>query len=130
MFEGRITGFTMGTGSTLALLPPENATGNFIKVVQRLPVRIEPVNYDPDKDPLFIGLSVVPHVYIYEPATGPDAGKVLQPYLELPTAPQRGPKSALSDAIKNGAATAGEPVTTPATPPDISHPDDAKAKGQ
>ena len=36
-FEGRISGFTFGTGSTLALLPPQNATGNFVKVVQRLP---------------------------------------------------------------------------------------------
>ena len=71
VFPGRIAGFTMGTGSTLALLPPQNATGNFVKVVQRLPVRIELQNYDPNKDPLFIGLSVVP-------ATGPDAGKVLQ----------------------------------------------------
>ena len=41
LFKGRISGFTEGTGSTLALLPPENATGNFIKVVQRLPVRID-----------------------------------------------------------------------------------------
>ena len=38
-FEGRITGFTMGTGQTLSLLPPQNATGNFVKIVQRLPVR-------------------------------------------------------------------------------------------
>src|SRR6185369_6711976 len=57
-FEGRITGFTMGTGQTLALLPPQNATGNFVKIVQRLPVRIELNNYDPDKRPLFIGTSV------------------------------------------------------------------------
>jgi len=78
VFRGRIAGFTMGTGSTLALLPPQNATGNFVKVVQRLPVRIELQKYDPDKDPLFIGLSVVPYVYINRPATGPDAGKVLQ----------------------------------------------------
>jgi len=78
VFSGRITGFTFGTGSTLALLPPQNATGNFVKVVQRLPVRIELQNYDPDKDPLFIGLSVVPYVYINRPATGPDAGKRLQ----------------------------------------------------
>ena len=48
-FEGRITGFTMGTGQTLALLPPQNATGNFVKIVQRLPVRIELTDYDPDK---------------------------------------------------------------------------------
>src|SRR6185295_18410148 len=35
VFKGRVAGFTMGTGSTLALLPPQNATGNFVKVVQR-----------------------------------------------------------------------------------------------
>ena len=80
-YDGRITGFTEGTGSTLALLPAENATGNFVKVVQRLPVRIDLVNYDPDKDPLFIGLSVEPSVHIYETPTGPDAGKVLQPFI-------------------------------------------------
>ena len=57
-FTGRISGFTMGTGSTLALLPPQNATGNFVKVVQRLPVRIDLIDYDPQKTPLFIGLSV------------------------------------------------------------------------
>ena len=78
VFKGRVAGFTEGTGSTLALLPAENATGNFIKVVQRLPVRIELEGYDPDKIPLFIGTSVVPYVYINKPATGPDAGKFLQ----------------------------------------------------
>jgi membrane fusion protein (multidrug efflux system) len=77
-FKGRIAGFTMGTGSTLALLPAQNATGNFVKVVQRLPVRIEVVEYDAEKNPLFIGTSVVPEVHINEPATGPDAGKYLQ----------------------------------------------------
>jgi membrane fusion protein, multidrug efflux system len=76
-FKGRISGFTMGTGSTLALLPAENATGNFVKVVQRLPVRIDLVDYDPDKTPLFIGLSVTPSVYIKESPTGPNAGKIL-----------------------------------------------------
>jgi membrane fusion protein (multidrug efflux system) len=78
VFEGRISGFTMGTGSTLALLPPQNATGNFVKVVQRLPVRIDLEDYDPDKNPLFIGTSVVPYVYFNKPPTGPDAGKFLQ----------------------------------------------------
>jgi membrane fusion protein, multidrug efflux system len=80
VFNGRIAGFTMGTGSTLALLPPQNATGNYVKVVQRLPVRIELQGYDPDKTPLFIGTSVVPYVYIKRPPTGPDAGKFLQAY--------------------------------------------------
>ena len=80
-YEGRITGFTMGTGTTLSLLPPQNATGNFVKIVQRLPVRIELTDYDPDRDPpLFVGLSVEPYVYFREPPTGPNAGMVLQPY--------------------------------------------------
>jgi membrane fusion protein (multidrug efflux system) len=78
VFSGRITGFTIGTGSTLALLPPQNATGNFIKIVQRLPVRIELEGYDPEKKPLFIGASVVPYVYLNKPLSGPNAGKLLQ----------------------------------------------------
>ena len=78
--HGRISGFTMGTGSTLALLPAENATGNFVKVVQRLPVRIDLVDYDPDQTPLFVGLSVTPRVWIDEKPTGPHAGQILQPY--------------------------------------------------
>jgi membrane fusion protein (multidrug efflux system) len=86
-FEGRITGFTMGTGQTLALLPPQNATGNFVKIVQRLPVRIELSSYDPDKAPLFVGLSVTPYVYYKEPPTGPNAGQVLQPFTALPQGP-------------------------------------------
>jgi len=97
-FKGRISGFTFGTGSTLALLPAENATGNYVKVVQRLPVRIDLVDYDPDKAPLFIGLSMVPVVHINEEPTGPDAGKVLQPYLAT------------------SAAAMGTPATQPAQP--------------
>ena len=86
VFKGRVSGFTMGTGSTLALLPAQNATGNFVKVVQRLPVRIDLEGYDPDKDTLFIGTSVVPYVYINKSPTGPDAGKFLQTVLpQTPT---------------------------------------------
>jgi membrane fusion protein (multidrug efflux system) len=86
-FEGRITGFTMGTGQTLALLPPQNATGNFVKIVQRLPVRIELTDYDPDTVPLFVGVSVTPYVYYKQPPTGPHAGEVLQPLATLPQGP-------------------------------------------
>jgi membrane fusion protein (multidrug efflux system) len=86
-FQGRITGFTMGTGSTLALLPPQNATGNFVKVVQRLPVRIDLENYNADEQTLFVGLSVVPYVHYREPVTGPNAGKRLQEV--APEAPLR-----------------------------------------
>jgi membrane fusion protein (multidrug efflux system) len=81
-FEGRISGFTMGTGSTLSLLPAQNATGNFVKVVQRLPVRIDVMNYDPDKAPLFVGLSVTPSVDLRTAPTGPNAGKFLQEQMQ------------------------------------------------
>jgi membrane fusion protein (multidrug efflux system) len=84
VFKGRISGFTMGTGSTLALLPAENATGNFIKVVQRLPVRIDLEGYNPNENTLFIGTSVTPYVYIDKPPTGPNAGKFLQGYVPAP----------------------------------------------
>jgi len=84
-FEGRISGFTFGTGSTLALLPPQNATGNFVKVVQRLPVRIDLVDYDPDKVPLFVGLSVTPAVDLWSKPSGPNAGKFLQELIPQPT---------------------------------------------
>jgi membrane fusion protein (multidrug efflux system) len=82
VFKGRISGFTIGTGSTLALLPPQNATGNYIKIVQRLPVRIELENYDPDKKPLFIGASVVPYVHLDKPPSGPNAGTFLPGYAQ------------------------------------------------
>ncbi|PQO33678.1 HlyD family secretion protein [Blastopirellula marina] len=83
-FYGRITGFSMGTGQTLALLPPQNATGNYVKIVQRLPVRIEVVDYDPDKRPLYTGLSIEPYVFYKEPATGPQAGRRLQSQANIP----------------------------------------------
>jgi len=77
-FDGRISGFTFGTGSTLALLPAQNATGNFVKVVQRLPVRIDILNYNPEKSPLFVGLSVTPTVDTRSAPSGPNAGEFLQ----------------------------------------------------
>jgi membrane fusion protein (multidrug efflux system) len=115
-FKGRISGFTMGTGSTLALLPAENATGNFVKVVQRLPVRIDLVDYDPDKVPLFIGLSVTPTVHLSEAAEGADAGKVLQPYLPMnvPTTVPSGVEPTTEPALINiDTAINGSGTTNP-----------------
>src|SRR5262249_5468081 len=97
-FKGRVAGFTMGTGSTLALLPAQNATGNFVKVVQRLPVRIELEGSDPDRTPLFVGTSVVPYVYINQPPSGPDAGKFLQ--ARAPQPPITAPGQSAPDAKK------------------------------
>ena len=64
VFHGRVAGFSPGTGAAMSLLPPENATGNFVKVLQRLTVRIELTEPNPRDTPLFVGLSVTPEVDI------------------------------------------------------------------
>ncbi len=56
-FHGRVESLSPGTGSSFALLPAENATGNWVKVVQRLPVRIS-IDNPPEDLPLHAGLSV------------------------------------------------------------------------
>lgn len=56
-FKGRVAGFSAGTGSVFALLPPQNAAGNWVKVVQRVPVRIELDPAELAERPLLIGLS-------------------------------------------------------------------------
>jgi len=63
-FKGKVSGIGGASGSRLSLLPPENATGNYVKVVQRIPVRID---IDPNQNNdhhLRPGMSVVPTVYV------------------------------------------------------------------
>jgi membrane fusion protein (multidrug efflux system) len=63
-FEGRVDSFAAATGARFSLLPPENATGNYVKVVQRVPVKIA---FDAGQDPerrLRPGMSVVPVVML------------------------------------------------------------------
>src|SRR5579883_452186 len=57
-FQGHVEGLGVGTGSAFSLLPAQNATGNWIKIVQRLPVRIALDPAELDKHPLRIGLSM------------------------------------------------------------------------
>ena len=57
-FHGTVDGFSGGTGAAFALLPAQNATGNWIKVVQRLPVRIALNSQDLATHPLRVGLSM------------------------------------------------------------------------
>ncbi|MFB4342715.1 multidrug efflux MFS transporter periplasmic adaptor subunit EmrA [Pantoea sp. CS_6] len=59
VYHGKVVGLDMGTGSAFSLLPAQNATGNWIKVVQRLPVRIELNQDEVAKYPLRIGLSTL-----------------------------------------------------------------------
>jgi len=58
-YTGKVVGLDMGTGSAFSLLPAQNATGNWIKVVQRLPVRIELDEKQLADHPLRIGLSTL-----------------------------------------------------------------------
>ena len=69
-FHGRVVGLGMGTGSAFALLPAQNATGNWIKVVQRVPVRIALDASELAAHPLRIGLSTVVTIAVRD-ASGP-----------------------------------------------------------
>ena len=64
--HGRVAGFGAGTGSAFALLPPQNATGNWIKVVQRVPVRIALDPAELAQHPLQLGLSMQVDVDTHE----------------------------------------------------------------
>ncbi|KYK87578.1 EmrA/EmrK family multidrug efflux transporter periplasmic adaptor subunit [Aggregatibacter actinomycetemcomitans] len=63
-FDGKVEGIEMGTGSAFSLLPAQNATGNWIKVVQRVPVRISLDAQQLARYPLRIGLSTLVEVNI------------------------------------------------------------------
>jgi membrane fusion protein (multidrug efflux system) len=63
-FEAKLSSFSPATGARFALLPPDNASGNFVKVVQRLPVKIELTSNDPLLKELRPGMNVDVDVHI------------------------------------------------------------------
>jgi membrane fusion protein (multidrug efflux system) len=64
-FPGRVDSIQAGTGARFSLLPPENATGNYVKVVQRVPVKIVFDDAPEALPPLSPGMSVVPAVDLH-----------------------------------------------------------------
>ncbi|NGX37995.1 MAG: Multidrug export protein EmrA [Chlamydiae bacterium] len=58
VYHGEVVGLSAGTGSVLSVLPPQNATGNWIKIVQRLPVRVRLEPSEIKRNPLHLGLSM------------------------------------------------------------------------
>ncbi len=72
-FRGRVESFQQATGAVMALLPPENATGNYTKVVQRVPVRISLAEGSDPDHLLKPGLSVIPTVHV-DPSYNPPFG--------------------------------------------------------
>ena len=71
-WHGRVERIAPASGSQFALLPPDNATGNFTKVVQRIPVRIQFDKGQPSLDRLLAGMSVVTRI---DTEAGADGGK-------------------------------------------------------
>jgi len=67
VYHGVVDGLAAGTGAAFALLPPENATGNWIKVVQRVPVKIRLDEPPPADHPLRVGLSVLATIDVSRP---------------------------------------------------------------
>ncbi|MGA9992829.1 MAG: efflux RND transporter periplasmic adaptor subunit [Thiobacillaceae bacterium] len=79
-FHGKVTGLAAGTGSVFSLLPAQNASGNWIKIVQRLPVRVELDPKELIRRPLRVGLSMKADVDIHDQhgavlASGTRAGR-------------------------------------------------------
>lgn len=66
VYQGRIRGFSPGTGAAFALLPAQNASGNWIKIVQRVPVRIELEPAEIAAHPLRVGLSMRAQVDLHD----------------------------------------------------------------
>jgi membrane fusion protein (multidrug efflux system) len=64
VIQGKVTSIADATGARVSLLPPDNATGNFVKVAQRIPVKIEVIDAEKYKDLLRAGMSVVVSVHI------------------------------------------------------------------
>jgi membrane fusion protein (multidrug efflux system) len=111
VFHGKVVGLDAGTGSAFSLLPPQNATGNWIKVVQRVPVRVLIDEADLRQHPLRIGLSmeVAVDTHAAKPGVTLDAPPAAQ--YDTPVYGQRldGVESLIADIIRSNSASAAAP---------------------
>ncbi len=100
VYHGHVDSISMGTGAVFSLLPPENATGNWVKVVQRVPVKIVLDEGQLSAPPLRLGLSVVVSVDISD-QSGPQLSSKRQLGIQLqggePVARERLKVDPLSD---------------------------------
>jgi membrane fusion protein (multidrug efflux system) len=96
-FHGKVLGLSAGTGSAFSLLPAQNASGNWIKVVQRVPVRIALDPKELEAHPLRVGLSATASVDITQKGGGA-LGAVAAP------APQRYATTALNQPVEEARA--------------------------
>ncbi|MEN6541823.1 HlyD family efflux transporter periplasmic adaptor subunit [Parvibaculum sp.] len=96
-YHGRVVGVSAGSGSAFALLPPQNASGNWIKIVQRLPVRIELDPVEVKAHPLRIGLSMTAKVDVRDKSGALVAGQVRS--VPLPERPRDDGDAAIDQTI-------------------------------
>jgi membrane fusion protein (multidrug efflux system) len=90
-FHGHVRGLSPGTGAAFALLPPQNASGNWIKIVQRVPVRIALDPAEVSEHPLRLGLSMSAEVDLHD-QSGPVLSKPTQEQAAaMPSVPERDP---------------------------------------
>jgi membrane fusion protein (multidrug efflux system) len=125
MLHGKVEGLAAGTGSVFSLLPPQNASGNWIKIVQRLPVRIALDSAELDKYPLRLGLSMKAEVETAD-TSGESLAKVSPSGARYETAVYGDDEKKAEQRIREIIAAnlnavhstvRGEPVEPPATHP-------------
>ena len=85
VYHGRVDGLIPGTGSVFATLPPDNATGNFIRIVQRVPVRIALDHKELETDPLRPGLSTIASINVSGGVKSPNSAITTTSYDEYKT---------------------------------------------
>lgn len=66
VFQGKVIGLNPGTGSVFSILPPQNASGNWIKIIQRIPVKISLDQNEIKNHPLILGLSMTVTAYTHD----------------------------------------------------------------
>ncbi len=133
VFHGRVVGFGAGTGSAFSLLPAQNATGNWIKIVQRVPVRVALDPRELAQRPLQIGLSMkayvnvrddggqrLPEVATNDPGYSTDvfqsvtaqADEMVQQIIAAndPTAARQGASHRLAARVAGGSSVLADPV--------------------
>jgi membrane fusion protein (multidrug efflux system) len=114
VFHGKVAGFGAGTGSAFSLLPAQNATGNWIKIVQRVPVRVALDSREVAEHPLQVGLSMRADVDVR------DASGARLPQLASTATPWStdvfGSSDAQADARVAAIISANEPASARAAP--------------
>ena len=111
VFHGIVAGLDAGTGSAFSLLPPQNATGNWIKVVQRVPVRVLIDQDDLRQHPLRLGLSMEVTVDTHVASAGVALDPPPAPAYATPVYDQRleGVEPLIADIIRSNSVSAAAP---------------------